>query len=394
MFWQLFCKELKYYFKSITYFIFALGVIVFCFSQVKPSINVDDIKPKSPQEIDEIISKLPEQDRMQAKFGFERNYGRKTITDIKMKQKVVCNYLEQELSEGKIGTYKLGLLKKIKTSEKQENDLRDEIKKISPEKEISETDFINVLDEIDKIIGGGSNYGEKFRDALFQTGASYEVALEEYNAIVKEDKITNAYAREFADYMGITAGIFPIFIAAFVLIKDMKSRTQEIIFTKKVSSLKYILTKYLATIVAFIIPYFILATYETVIFSKVGAELNVAIDYFAFYKYVLTWILPTLMFVTALGMILAVVVKNPIPAIIIQILLWIVSITELRGSYGIQKILIRYNEITSNAEYIKYINNIAINRVFYFVLSIGILMLTIYIYNRRRCSVGEKLNLL
>ena len=32
--------------------------------------------------------------------------------------------------------------------------------------------------------------------------------MAEFNTIVEKDKITNAYARLFADYMGITAGFF------------------------------------------------------------------------------------------------------------------------------------------------------------------------------------------
>ena len=395
MFWQLFCKELKFYFKSITYYIFIVIVALFYFSQVTIPKGIEEIKPMSKEEIEKIVSKLPEEKRELARFRYENSSPRKPIADIKMKQKAMCQQLNMELNDKIASVYKAGFEKKVKLSDDQIDNMKKALDKISPEKQISEEEFVKVLNEVDEAIDGGSYYGEKMRESILNRSATYEEALEEYNAILKEDKLTNAEAREFADYMGITAGLFPIFITAFILIRDIKSGAQEIIFSKRVSSFRYIFTKYLAALVALIVPYLIMATHQTLIYSKIASENKITIDYLAFYKYILMWIVPTLMFVTALGMVFAVIIRKPIVAIIVQFMLWAISITDLiMQSYGLYIIFIRYNAVTSNTEYMKWAHSININRMFYFVLSIIMMFLTAFIYNRRRGALGEKLSLL
>lgn len=394
MCWQLFCKELKYHFKSVTYYIFIAVVLVFYFSQVGIPRSLDDIKPLSREEIEERVMKLPEEKRDFTRAQYEMAYGTKPMTDIKMKQNVMYNYMENELNRKIASVYKFEFYKKIKLSDKQANAYKEAMNKINPEKQISDGEFIEALNNLDKALGGGSNYSAEFRDNILSENNTYEDAIKNYNIELKEDKITNAEGREFADYMDITAGLFPIFIAAFILIRDTKSGAQEIVFSKKISSLKYVLTKYLAAITALIIPYLITAAHITLMYSRLAAQSNISIDYFAFYKYIFVWTVPTLMFVTALGMIFAVLFKKPIAAIIIQFILWCTSISSLYGSYGLSKYVIRFNSRVPYTEYIKWANSIAINRIFYFILSIMIIFLAVFIYNRRRGSVGEKLSLL
>jgi len=392
--WQLFCKELKYHFKTMTYYIFIAVVILFYFSQMELPKSINDIKPMSKEQVEEDENKLPEEQRAYRRAMMENSYGRKPMTDIKMKQKAMYNYMENELKSKIANVYKFAFLKKVKLSDKQVNAFKEAMDKISPEKQISDEEFDKALEQLDKALGGGSRYNEQYRESILSINITYEEAMENYNVILKEDKLTNAEGRVFADYMGITAGLFPIFIAAFILIRDMKSGAQEIIFSKKISSLKYVLTKYLAAIVAFIIPYIITASHATLKYSMLAAKGNISIDYFAFYKYTLMWVVPTLMFVTALGMVFAVLFKKPIAAIIVQFLLWCTSISSLHGSYGISKYIIRFNSSVPNTEYMKWAKTIYINRGFYVVLSAAIIFITVLIYNRRRGSVGEKLSIL
>lgn len=394
MAWQLFCKELKYHFKSITYYIFIAVVIMFYFSQVELPKNLEDIKPLSKEQIEEKVSKLPEEQREYQRAMLKSAYGSKPMTDVNKKQRVMYNYMDNELKEKVASVYKFAFLKKVKLSDAQVNAFKDAMGKISPDKQISEEEYTKVLNDLDKALGGGSHYGEKLRGNITRESKTYEDAMKEYNIQLKEDKVTNVDARVFADYMGITAGLFPIFIAAFILIRDMKSGAQEIIFSKKTSSLKYVLTKYFTAIAAFIIPYLITATHATFTYIKLAGDSGIAIDYFAFYKYILMWVVPTLMFVTALGMFLGVLFKKPIAAIIVQFLLWCTSIPDLYGSYGLRKYIIRFNRGVVNTEYMKWANTIMVNRLFYFILSLLIISLAVFIYNRRRGSVGEKLSLL
>ncbi|EQB87625.1 hypothetical protein M918_08000 [Clostridium sp. BL8] len=354
MWWQLFCKEMKYYLKSITYYIFIVAVVIFYSSQMTFPKSIDDIKPLTKEEIAEKVSKMPAEQREYTKARLEHTYGTKPMTDIKMKQKAMYNYMDMNLEEKVVVVYKFGFAKRIKLSDKQGNAFKAAMESISPEKQISNEEFINTLNDLDKILGGGSYYGEELRGSILKTSITYEEALADFNIKLKEDKITNAEGRVFADYMGITAGIFPMFIAAFILIRDLKSGAQEVIFSKKTSSLKYVLTKYLAAIVSLMVPYVFTATHGTLTYGRLAANSGISIDYFAFYKYVLLWIVPTLMFVIALGMLFGVIFKKPIAAIIIQFLLWCSSIPNLYGSYGLDKYIIRFNSSVNNVEYMKW----------------------------------------
>lgn len=394
MWWQLFCKEMKYYFKSITYYIFIVAVVLFYSSQMTFPKSIDDIKPLTREEITEKVNKMPVEQREYIKARLEHAYGTKPMTDIKMKQKTMYNYMDMNLEEKVLEVYKFGFAKRVKLSDKQVDAFKAAMEKISPEKQVSEEEFIDALNDLDKILGGGSYYGEKLRENILETSITYEEALADFNIKLEEDKITNAEGRVFADYMGITAGIFPMFIAAFILIRDMKSGAQEVIFSKKTSSVKYVLTKYLAAIASLMVPYVVTATHGTITYVRLAANSGITIDYFAFYKYMVLWIVPTLMFVIAMGMTFGIIFKKPIAAIIIQFLLWCSSITNLYGSYGLDKYIIRFNSSVNNVEYMKWANSIQVNRTFYFLLSLIIIFIAVYLYDRRRGSLGEKFSLL
>lgn len=394
MVWQLFKKEIKYHLKSITFYIFIAVVVLFYNSQMVLPKSINDIKPMTKEQIEQRVKNLPEDEKEYKRSLLENSYGSKPIKDIKIRQKIMYNYMENELNSKIANVYKFGFLKKVKLSSDQINAFKEVIGKIAPQNDISEEKFNKALEDLDKDLGGGSHYVGNLRDNILRENKTYEEAMKDYNVELKVDKLTNTKARIFADYMGITAGIFPIFIAAFILIRDMKSGAQEIIFTKKASSIKYVLTKYFAAIFMFVIPYLITATHATFTYIKLAGDSGISIDYFAFYKYIFMWIVPTLMFVTALGMLLTVLFKRPIAAIIVQFLLWCTSITELIGSYGLSKYVIRFNRSAINTEYMKWASSININRIFYFVFSLLMILLTVFIYNKRRESVGEKISLL
>ena len=63
----------------------------------------------------------------------------------------------------------------------------------------------------------------------------------------------------FCDYIGIILSILPVFIAVAVCLKDRRAKMNDLIYARKISSFKLILSRYFAIIIAVMLPTVILA---------------------------------------------------------------------------------------------------------------------------------------
>ncbi len=190
------------------------------------------------------------------------------------------------------------------------------------------------MESTDKLLGGGSSYGEEYINRFTLVPITYEEAMEEYKYNIENDKLTNGYAQLFSDYIGIIMGIFPIFVAVFMSIKDSKTRMNLLIYSRKVSLLKLVLCRYFALVFMMLIPVVALRIKETVVFIFFANNQGLSIDLFAFIKYIVWWILPTLMIITSIGMFLTIFTDTAI-AIVIGLFIWFINLMniELIGDY-------------------------------------------------------------
>ena len=130
----------------------------------------------------------------------------------------------------------------------------------------------------------------------------------------------------------IILSIFPVFIAVAVCLKDKRAKINASIYTRKVSSTRIILVRYLAIIVAIMIPTIILAYASNI--SIWNTYEGMKMDYLAPFKYVIGWVLPSVMIATAIAMFLTDLTTTPI-AIVVQGLWWLIDM-----NMGITDILI------------------------------------------------------
>ena len=86
--------------------------------------------------------------------------------------------------------------------------------------------FGELMDEADKILGGGSDYGKEERENSAREPMTYEEALEEYEVLTEKDRLTGGYARLFSDYMVIFLGILPVFLAVTRGLRDRRAMMQ------------------------------------------------------------------------------------------------------------------------------------------------------------------------
>ncbi|MFD3158099.1 ABC transporter permease [Haloimpatiens sp. FM7330] len=386
MFWNLFKKELKYTFKNITFYVLIVIIGLFYFSQFSPSsfteagfkppIPPEQISEKKPAPYGYKDTIEPKKEIRQVYLNLHRAYNNEKV----YKTKVLLN-VEEKLDDNQ-KKYIKEAMEKIASHEYLENDDESLIK-------VSYDEYLSIIRDLDEKLGGSTEFSDKERQYWINVPKTYEDAVKEYKNLIEKDKITNAGAREFSDYMGITAGLFPIFLAAFILIKDKRSKMQELICSRRVSSYTYVISKYAALCTAILVPYILFATHATLAFYKIAKTNNYNIDMMAFYKYTFWWILPTILFTVALGMLISVIFNNGIAAIPIQFILWETSMLPLIGDYSLSKFVIRFNRFGEYSKYIRYSNRIAVNRVFYIVISILLIFITALIWSKKRGVVGE-----
>lgn len=249
--------------------------------------------------------------------------------------------------------------------------------------------FRELMDEADKIIGGGSEYSDEYILENFSlVQKTYEDALEEYNKFLNDDKITGAYARLYCDYMGIVLAILPVFVAVSFTSLDRKSRMEQLAYSRKISSAKLVFTRYVSLVFMMIIPVLITAFIAHMTVKKLYPEIS--IDNSAIIKNAMTWLVPNIMFSTAVGMIIT-ELGSGIIAIFIQGALWFGSIFagtgSLTGNIHRFTLVLRHNSLYGADVFQTEL--FVFNRIFFTVLSLTIILITAFIYEQKR---GGKLN--
>ena len=245
--------------------------------------------------------------------------------------------------------------------------------------------FKELMQEMEDIIGEkGSQYSPKMMITYFgMSEMTYEEALEEYHQTINQDKVTGGFARLFCDYMGLELGLYPIFLVVMIWMKDRMSNATELIYSRKVSSAKLVISRYAASITMVLFPILLLSFESFVPLIAFGAENGISIDYFAYIKYILWWLLPEVMVVCAIGIFFTLLTNSPI-AIAVQFLWWMVDkgTTGLSGDTKLTTLMIRHNTLRGCEIIQEDLQMICMNRllmagigILFVILSIWILML-------------------
>lgn len=257
--------------------------------------------------------------------------------------------------------------------------------------QVSYEEFQELMKKVESIIGKGSAYSmENLLQYYGLSEMTYEEAMNEYEKTIYDDKVSTAFARLFCDYMTRSLGLYPVFLVAIFWLKDRRNRTNELIDCKQVGTAKLITVRFLAMLVAVMIPIFALSLESLIPLIEFSADTGIAIDMFAFLKYIIWWLLPTAMIVTSLGMFLTILTSTPI-AILIQFAWWFIdtSMTALSGDTKIFTLMIRHNLLRGSELISQDFILICLNRGLLVVLSLLLVGLSIAIYNKKR---GGKLN--
>lgn len=255
----------------------------------------------------------------------------------------------------------------------------------SSKSNVTDNDYLNLMDRIDQLLGGGSSYSKKLIASKFgKVPKTYDEALKEYKDMVYKDRITGAFARLFCDYAGIGIGFLPIFLSVSLWYQDRKDNISHILYSKKVSSFKLLISRYSAMLILFTLAIILIATFYNIKIIMINGIVNT--DPLAFYKYSLLWLIPTLMIVLSVGTFTTILTNSPI-GIIVMLAIWFITIfgsqANMQGGYGFQLIL-RHNIIGNTSLYFSNIHQVLINRGIYIAISLILVLISIKLYSKKR----------
>lgn len=398
MFGQLFIKECRQTARSLIYWLVVL-VLIFDFMTQLGNTEIEE-KPKKGQE----------------------EYGFKPSDDKNLIMEATLGSLLEEYNAEHYRTYPIGFYKNVTLNEKEDKRIgeiikettgfskREEIEKIisdwygerqeasggeipvmmtgfeiKPVEGLSFERFEELMDEVDDILGGGSSYGKSDRGA--SVPMTYEDAMEEYRELTQEDRLTGGYARLFSDYMVLFLGILPVFLAVTRGLRDKRAGMRELIYIRKGSSAAIIASRYLAMLVMVVIPVLALSLIPLSQCLKYASAAGISVDMLAYVKYIFGWLLPTIMIVTAVGMLLTELTDTAL-AVLVQGAWWFVSVfTGVKGIgggvYG-WNLIPRHNTVFNRKGFQEGFSQLASNRILYVSLAVVLIAFTVLIYSQKR----------
>lgn len=374
-------KEIKKAVVSITFFVFVIALLAVPISQdVLNFSNHDAITaPKQGED-----------------YGIQQ----KEVPELIMP--AAFNSLYNEFTANEYTAYPIGFYKNVKLNETDKEKMAEIISTLSGvpvndlltsansievtlSDDISYEEFKECMKQADDLIGGGSNYSENNLLNYSYVAITYEEAVTNYNLIVNEDKFTGAYARLFCDYVGIILSILPVFIAVAICLKDKRAKMNDLIYVRKTSSFKLILSRYFAVVISVMLPTVILAYISN---STVwGQYSGMTLDYLAPLKYALGWLMPSVMIAAAIGMFFTELTGTPI-AIAIQALWWFIDLNagvgRLRGVHTLFELTPRHNSLGNTQIFLDEFHTLVTNRLIIARAALLFVAATVIIYEQKR----------
>lgn len=394
----LFGEELKITFKSLTYWVVIFFIGIFLFSQVGTDMETIRAPKPNQQSYDSIVTKD------------KRVIATQTITE-----------LFSDYNEDYYSTYPLGFVKNVKPSDRELKTIKGIIEKATGQsvktlsaaseayakKHGDVSDFTVPLSAgysypgferdmqvVSKILGKGSDYEKKKYVNATKVSMTYKQAKAEYDKVVTKDHVTGAYARIVCDYLGIVLALVPTFIGATVMLRDRRSKSADVIYTKSVSSVKLVGLRYVSTVLLVFVPVLVLSINPALQSVAFAGRVGVHGSMLLFFEYIAGWTLPTILAVVGLSFLLTELFGG-IVAVVVQfgffMLQMMLTPSSLVGTgWGL---IPRFNTLGERSVFEGMFSQLVANRVLWSVVGLGCLALTIVVYEVKRkggLSFGKK----
>lgn len=404
MFLTLLGKECSQYFKSITYYIFLFCLVIDYISQM--GVFEVPVKPEPGQEYYGMVRSEDEDLVMQD--ALELLIGRYEVNEyitypVGFYKKVILNEKEQEQIKESIlyisGLTEDELISVYDEAHRVYEELLQQAQQeermlmgnefpgyqVTPRSDLTFAEFKKEMKKVDEILGGGSDFSEANLRYTY-VPSTYEQAMEEYQSLLDKDKVTNAYARLFCDYMGIMLAVLPVFLAVTRALRDRKAQAEQVIFMRRAGSTVIVLSRYMAALFVTLVPVLILSCFTLVPAVYYAKRVGAAYDLLAFVKYTGFWLIPTILISLSVGFFITELTDSAL-AVLAQIAWWFVSIFlstgDLVGSVG-WNLVPRFNAVGEYTVYEQMRQQLIKNRCFYAVFACLLLVAAIVLFSKKR----------
>lgn len=382
MFLALLKKECSCYLRSVTYFVYLAVIILFYHAQMGGFAAVE--KPVPGYE----------------DYGFVRT----TEPDVIMQNRL--GWLFLEYLRGTYVTYPVGFYKEVRLDDREQEEVRqillrltgldekqlealgkgeaDESVSLKVREGLSFEEFSLEMKKLCEMLGAGSEYsGGKLN--YVKIPATYEQALAAYESLIGEDRVTNAYARLFCDYMGILLAILPVFLAVTRALRDRKAQAQQVIYMAKAGSKTLVVARFLAAVLVTVLPVFLLGCMQMMQAIYYAKSIHSVYDPFAYVRYIGFWLLPTILVSLSVGFFLTELTDSAI-AVFVQGIWWFTSVMsaqDLVGGVG-WNLIPRFNAVGEFSIYERMKGQLFQNRLVYTGLALMLMILMVLIFDRKR----------
>lgn len=347
-------RELKNYFKNPIYWIGLIIVIIGIYQMLEPYLNLHYFKTE--QEIQNIqVSNRSDADIMEGYLPFTP----------KEQWILGCEKIKKTMIE------EMGLPQQEATG------YIDKIEGMNLE------DASRYLEEV----CGYSKAEITLGDLEYHQGSMQEV-----NGYIQqklqEHTFSYYFARKFADSCGLYMAFFCTILLSFLLLRDSKKDTYELLHTKPIKNWQYIMGKIIGGLCAVLFILGVLNLVFGLVIQVHGTMSGFSVNSVDILLATCLYILPNMLMIICVFVIVALIFRNPLPAVPLLVLYIIYSnmgSTGADGRFGYYgrplAIMVRFPGKFFDTTLPPYI---FLNQIFLVAASAVLMILAIFIWKRRR----------
>lgn len=201
------------------------------------------------------------------------------------------------------------------------------------------------------------------------------------------DSFAYAAARRFGDSFGAFLVIFPAFVIATSLLRDLRvKKLKQIEVRTGETALAAVGVRYITQVALLFLPVLVVATIAAANLEKT-AELDVVVTFterLRFFEISVVWLLPVIMAVTAVVQLLIEITENCFVGIVGQIVIWIFTTgsTAEVGDYN-SCLAIRHMQFGAYDAFSSGLGTLAVNRIVVVLISILLVFATVAVYRSK-----------
>lgn len=253
--------------------------------------------------------------------------------------------------------------------------------------------FQEIMGEVDAMIGCNSYFSQEML-ALYYCGNDMEespVTEQQHREFYERDHVTGAFARYYCDSISLMVLGLPALVVIELMMRDKSRKMQALVYPRTVPGIRLVCIRFAASVCMVMLPVLIFPIKSLVTLVGFCMEAGVQPDVFAFVKYALLWILPTVLLVMAVGMFLTILTQN-YSGILVTGLLWLAgrpSIGKIAGgNYDLFDLIIRHNTLKGYGRMMENFQMLVLNRAVISSVAFLLVALSVTVYEARRKGGG------